>query len=210
MLNRPLDTFRRAFLPLFGAVVLFASGLAQAEKPASPDRDLEAAAAFVSVLANQALDILRQTTESETEKRQAIFQEVLTEGFDLRAIGRLILGKHWRSATKDQRTEYLRLFPDYIIRTYSSMLGGYSDESIQIGRARPKGKADIEVYSRILRGEGPPVPVEWRVRMINKKYRVIDVKVEGVSMVITKRSEFDSVVKNKGFDGLLEALQPQT
>lgn len=210
MLKRSSKIRRRAFLVLFGALALSVTSFAQTSKAEPVIRNPEAAAEFVSGIANQALDILRETTEEETEKRKEVFQDVLSEGFDLRAIGRLVLGKHWRSASKEQRSEYLRLFPQYIIRTYSSMLGGYQDESIQIGRARPKGKADIEVDSRIVRVEGPPIPVEWRVRVIDHNYRVIDVKVEGVSMVITKRSEFDSVIKNKGFDGLLEALQPHT
>lgn len=208
MIKKHVTTLRRSVLSLFGALLFSATVCAQPVEAATPNP--EAAIGFVTTLANQAIDILRQTSENDLDKREAVFRDILIEGFDLRAIGRLILGKHWRAASEKQRDDYLNLFSEYVLRTYSSMLGGYTDESFQIGQARPVGKADIEVESRIVSSEGPPVPVEWRVRMINQKYKVIDVKVEGVSMVITKRSEFDSVIKNKGFDGLLVALQPQT
>lgn len=208
MIKKNAMTLRRSVLSLFGAFLFSAAVCAQPVDAATPNP--EAAISFVTTLANQAIDILRQTDENDLDKREAVFRNILTEGFDLRAIGRLILGKHWRTASEKQRDDYLNLFSEYVLRTYSSMLGGYTGESFQIGQARPVGKADIEVDSRIVSPESPPVPVEWRVRMINQKYKVIDVKVEGVSMVITKRSEFASVIKNKGFDGLLNALQPRT
>ena len=199
---------RRSAISLIGALIVFA-GLSI--RPAvAATADAAAATDFVSKLANQAIEILSRTKDADVEQRKDVFRSILDQGFDLNAIGRLILGRHWRTASKEQRANYLKLFSEYILRTYSSMLGGYSDETFQIGSARPVGKADLLVDSKIVGSEGPPVVVDWRVRMINDNYKVIDVSVEGVSMVLTKRSEFSSVIKNKGFDGLLDALRPKS
>jgi phospholipid transport system substrate-binding protein len=199
---------RRFALAAFAVLFMAVSAPAQAADKVRPDAD--GAATFVSGLANQAIGILKESDAKDEAEKKKVFRELLSQGFDLRVIGRLILGRHWREASKEQRVDYLDLFGDYIIRTYASMLAGYNDETFEVGRARPTGKADMEVDSKIIRPEGPPIPVLWRVRMINDEFRVIDVKVEGVSMVIAKREEFDSVVKNKGMDGLLAALQPRT
>jgi phospholipid transport system substrate-binding protein len=199
---------RRLAVPVFAAFAL--AMLAPTQAASKPAPDASAAAAFVSTLAHKAIDVLKGTTESDVEARKGVFRDILTEGFDLKAIGRLILGRHWKTASIDQRKEYLHLFSEYVLKTYSSMLGGYTDETFEIGQARPKGKADMIVDSKIVRSNGPPVLVDWRVRLIGGKYKVIDISVEGVSMVLTKRSEFSSVIKNKGFDALLAALQPHT
>ncbi len=208
MKRRPIAIFRRSVLTLVG-VMAVATALC-ARPAAATAANPEVAVTFVTELATEAINILRQTEANDIEERKDVLRDILHQGFDFNAIGRLILGRHWRAASKEQRADYLRLFSEYVLRTYSSMLGGYTDERFEIGRAKPVGKADMMVDSRIVGSEGPPVVVNWRVRVINEQYKVIDVSVEGVSMVLTKRSEFSSVIKNKGFDGLLNALQPQT
>lgn len=208
MTKKTVLIFRRSVLSLIGALIV--TTVLCARPAAAAAVDAEAATSFVTELATNAIDILRQTEAEDIEERKEVFRDILRQGFDLNAIGRLILGRHWRSATKEQRSDYLRLFSEYVLRTYSSMLGGYTDEKFEIGHAKPVGKADMMVSTQIVGSDGPPVLVNWRVRMINEQYKVIDVSVEGVSMVLTKRSEFSSVIKNKGFDGLLNALQPRT
>ncbi|HIF09086.1 MAG TPA: ABC transporter substrate-binding protein [Sneathiellales bacterium] len=199
---------RRSTLTIFFALALLTALPVHAASSQAPDA--KDAVNFVSTLAHKALGVLKETSENDLSARKTVFRDILTEGFDLKAIGRLVLGRHWRAAGAEQRTEYLHLFSEYVLKTYSSMLGGYTDEKFEIGKARPTGKADMLVESRIVRSNGPPVVVNWRVRIIGDKYRVIDISVEGVSMVLTKRSEFSSVIKNKGFDALLTALQPRT
>jgi phospholipid transport system substrate-binding protein len=208
MKRRPIAIFRRSVLTLVGVMAVATALCARpaAARAANP----EVAVTFVTELTTEAINILRQAEANDIEEQKDMFRDILHQGFDFNAIGRLILGRHWRTASKEQRADYLRLFPEYVLRTYSSMLGGYTDERFEIGRAKPVGKADMMVDSRIVGLEGPPVVVNWRVRVINEQYKVIDVSVEGVSMILTKRSEFSSVIKNKGFDGLLNALQPPT
>ena len=66
------------------------------------------------------------------------------------------------------------------------------------------------MQTRIDRPAGPPIMADWRVRIIDKQYRIIDVSVEGVSMAVTQRSEFNAVIQNSGIEGLMEALRART
>ena len=134
----------------------------------------------------------------------------MRQGFDLAFIGRFVLGRHWRKVTADQRVQYQELFSSYILQTYSSHLGGYSGETLSITGAKPAGSKDAIVQTRIVRPSGPPIDANWRVRAQGNQYLIIDISVEGVSMAVTQRSEFASVIKNHGFEGLLAALRART
>ncbi len=75
---------------------------------------------------------------------------------------------------------------------------------------RPTGAKDVVVSTRIDRPSGPPIAAEWRVRATDNRLRIIDVSVEGVSMVVTQRSEFASVIQRNGVEGLIEVLRAHT
>ena len=137
-------------------------------------------------------------------------RQLMRQGFDLQFIGRFVLGRHWRAVSPDQQAQYQELFAEYILQTYSSHLGGYTGETLSITGARPAGSKDAIVQTRIVRPSGPPVDADWRVRARGDQYLIIDVSVEGVSMAVTQRSEFASVIKNNGFEGLLGALRART
>ncbi len=141
------------------------------------------------------------------ETRSERFRSLLSEAFDLPFISRFVLGRHWRQATPEQRSEYLALFSDYVLQTYSARRGGYTGETMAILSERPAGTKDMLVSTRIERPSGPPILADWRVRTSGERYRVIDIMVEGVSMVVTQRSEFAAVVQRHGLQGLIEVLR---
>ena len=97
------------------------------------------------------------------EDRVAEFRRLLVNGFDLRTIGRFILGRYWRRATPAERQEFEQLFEDYIVATYAARLGRYQGETLSVGATRDDGKGDILVSTEIVPREGPAARVEWRV-----------------------------------------------
>jgi phospholipid transport system substrate-binding protein len=174
-----------------------------AEATVTPDQ----AAAFIQDLSSKALSVLRDQSKTEAD-REAIFRGMLKDGFDMDFIGRFVLGINWRKATPQQRDEYQELFNEYVLKTYSARLGGFTNEEFKVSGTQPAGKRDIMVHSEIARkGQAQPITADWRVRLIDGQPKVIDVVVEGVSMSISQRQEFASVVQSKGIDGLLETLK---
>ncbi len=169
-------------------------------------RNLDAAKQFITQIACQSVSVLQRTDRTDEQRRQA-FEEIWYDGIAFKTIGRFVLGRHWRTATPDQQKSYQELFVASVMRTSVSVMSRFGDEQIQIIDARLAGKKDMLISTQFVRVAGPPIPVNWRVRVINERHQIIDVSVEGVSMALTKRSEYSSVVKNQGLEGLLEALR---
>ena len=176
---------------------------------AAASRQVDEAAKFIDALAQQAISVL-QNQSGSLEQREQTFRKLLSKGFDLPFIGRFVLGRNWRKASAAQRSDYLSLFSEFLLKTYSRRLGGYSGQTFVVTGARPAGKRDVMVRTLIKRPNAPKIKADWRVRVIDQKYKIIDVSVEGVSMAVTQRAEFAAVVRSHGMDGLLQALRMRT
>ena len=186
-------------LPLVIAVYAVASGLPSAQAGAEAD--------FIRKLGDDAISVLGRRDKTLAE-REALFRKILKQGFDMPLIARFALGRFWRVASKEQRRDYLNLFTDYVVRSYSVKLGGYKSESLVIVSERPlKNRKDVLVNTRINRPSGAPIKTVWRVRTTNNRLRIIDVMVEGISMLVTHREEFSAVIRRHGLPGLLETLR---
>ena len=191
-------------------IALAAAGLIpRAVRAEVGQAELDGAAALISRLAQQAFGVLRRQ-DTSLEEREAVFRALLREGFDMDFIGRFVLGKYWREMSPEQRTEYLEVFSEYVLQTYSRRFGGYAGQTFAISGARAAGQQDAMVQTRIDQPSGPPIFADWRVRVVPGGYRIVDVMVEGVSMAVTQRSEFGAVVQRDGVAGLIEALRART
>ncbi len=165
----------------------------------------EAAEKFMKGLTDEAVSMAsRQMTVAE---KQARFRELLHTRFDLQEIGRFILGRYWRIATPEQREQFLSLFEDLTVITWSRRFDEYGGETIDVTSFGNEGEA-LLIETRVNRPKGPAVPVTWRVRESEAGFRVVDIIVEGVSMAITHRSEYTSAIQSTGgVDGLLGAMR---
>ncbi len=191
-------------------MVLVVAAVAALPASAAPDRTSpQAAASFVDALAKETLAVLR-SKDGTLDERESKVRELLRDNFDLRLIGRFVMGKGWKKATREQRAEYQRVFAEYLLRTYSQRLGGYAREEFKIVKSEPLGKRDALVTTEISRPSGPPLLAGWRVRGgADGHHRILDVVVQGISMVATQRSEFAALIRRAGVEGLIEALRMQ-
>lgn len=197
---------RRDFLTFFLAVPFFGAAAASRAKASGYDKGAEK---FISSMAAKALAALTDLKVSRRERAQR-FRSLLNDYFAVKAIGRWVLGRHWRRATKAERKEYLCLFENLLVATYLDRFTRYSGETLAVSNSVVYGKKDIMVFSQILSPGGePPLKVEWRVRAKGDSYKIVDVIVAGISMGQTQRSEFASVIRQKGgaVKGLLEELR---
>ena len=168
------------------------------------------AARFIDRLGARTVETL-SASDLTLAERESRFRGLLSEGLDLDFIGRFALGKYWRLATPGQRADYLALFGEFVLRTYTARLGGgYAGETMTVIGARQANDKDVVVSMAIARPGGPQVVADWRVRATDGCHRIIDVMVEGISMAITHRSEFASVIGREGIDGLLAVLRAHT
>jgi phospholipid transport system substrate-binding protein len=167
------------------------------------------ASELIHRLGEQAAAAARDS-DTDPEVRLARFRSLLSEAFDLPFISRFVLGRHWRQATPEQRSDYLALFNEYVLQTYSARLGGYTGETLTILSERSAGSQDMLVSTRVERPSGPPVEADWLVRTTGERDRIIDVRVEGVSMLFSQRADFASVIQRQGLQGLIEVMRERT
>ena len=167
---------------------------------------LDDAIAFVQNLGDNVIEVLK-APDTTPEQRRVKFEELLDRSFAVDTIGRFALGRYWRAATPEQRMEYLRLFRLFVLSTYASRLDGYSGQSFSVVEAHPIDDKDTLVNTEVSQANAQPLRVDYRVRARHGDYKIVDVMVEGISLITTQRSEFASIINRKGFDGLLELMR---
>jgi phospholipid transport system substrate-binding protein len=170
---------------------------------ASPVRAADDAAGFIADLGKRAIAVLTSTSSEADREKQ--FRALFDEGFDVPGIARFVLGSYWRTSTDAQRDEFTKLFETYIIHSYTVRFAEYSGQQLKVNGSRPEGETGTLVTSVIEGASGaPPVKVDWRVAKVGGPFKITDVVVEGVSMAVTQRQEFASVIQRGG--GQVEAL----
>jgi phospholipid transport system substrate-binding protein len=167
----------------------------------------EEAQRFIQKLGDEAVKTLSDKSIPLSQREEKI-RELLRKNFDLETIGRFVLSRYWRTATADQKSEYMSLFSEYVLKTYARRLGAYSNEKFKVTSSKPLGSRDAIVLTQITQqAAGQPITAGWRVRDTDNIYKIIDVMVEGVSMAAAQRSEFDSIIQKQGLTGLIEILR---
>lgn len=197
---------RRQSFALFALLVFSFSSVGVSARAADSE-----ASEFIRDLGVRAVDVLHDKEGSTFAERESAFRDILVEAFHIRTISRFVLGRYWKSATDAQRQAYNDIFVDFIVRVYASRFDSYNGETFEIMETMESDKqGDVIVRTRILRPSGePPIGVDYRVRVIEGGYRVVDINVEGISMLHTHRIEFASVINRKGMDGFLDELRAQ-
>jgi phospholipid transport system substrate-binding protein len=173
-----------------GAVMLAALSV-------TPARAADDPAAFIQNLGDQAIQIL-QNKQLGQKEREAQFNKLFTEGFDVAEIGRFVLGRYWTVATPDQQQQYIKLFGTYVVAVYANRFSQYSGEKFTVAGSQPTPDG-ASVASQIIRPNGgPPINIVWKIAKENGGFKIRDVVAENLSMTITQRAEFASVVERGG------------
>jgi phospholipid transport system substrate-binding protein len=169
----------------------------------------EKAENVVSNLSGEALSFLSSRNDKEWDAAavEQKFASLLEEYFNVDYIGKASLGQYWRKANPSERKRYLETFRENIIKVYSLRFKDYKEQTIKVVKSSVRGRGDVIVFSKILSGDGeqPPLDLDWRVRLQKDgSYRIIDLTVAGVSMLITQKNEYKAIIEKNG--GKISAL----
>ena len=166
------------------------------------------AKSFVAHIGEKAVRELTPTDISDAERVKRM-RALLVEVFDVNAISKFVLGIYWRRTTEDQRAEFLKLYETVVSHSYAGLFKKYTGETFEVIRQVSVAGGGSIVYGRIKRMNGPPVAVELQVVKHSGTYKAVDIKFEGVSMPLTHRKEYYSILRrNRGsVAGLLNVLR---
>ncbi len=191
----------RVIPKLLLVLTVFASGLTLAADIVPPD-------VLVRDTSKEVLEIIKKDKNIQTGDRKKLLELVETKilpHFDFTRITRLAVGKNWRTATPEQKQTLVKEFRTLLVRTYSTALTNYKDQTYEVKAADVKGD-DATVKVEINQPGGQPIMIDYSLEKTPQGWKVYDVVVAGISLVTSYRSTFDNEINRSGMDGLIKTL----
>ena len=185
---------------LAAVAVSSGAGPARAEDPAASARRV------VEETVTALLEILSQKGWS-VEKRVAEIEALAYQRFDFETISRLVLARAYRKFSEEQRGEFVEQFKLHLSRSYGNRVDRYDQQTVRFLGERVEKRGDVTVRTRIIGGQADGIDMNYRLRERDGNWLVIDVVIEGVSLVSNYRSQFKELMSRRGPAGLIEQLR---
>jgi phospholipid transport system substrate-binding protein len=198
---------RTSSRPALAALACAAAAAFLAVVPAGPARAAAEPAAVVEQTTGAVIAILTDQKLSTEEKRKRV-EDVVLQRVDFETLSKLVLARNWSRFSEPQRSEFMALFKNHLSMTYGRNVESYKNEKVNITGSRNETGGDATVKTKILRGGGSnDILVDYRLRQRDGEWKIIDVIIEGVSLVSNFRSQFQDVIASGGPEQLLSLLR---
>lgn len=162
---------------------------------------------FIEAFSERAIDVLNNK-ELTDQQQYGEYREILNQAFAIDYIARISLSRHRKKASKEELEVYYKLFPEFILKVNSTRLKKLDTTKMIVDKVTPHAKSDIFIRTKAYNADNKPLDVDWRVRSDkNGNVKIIDVKIEGISLVATQRDDFTSRISSSGIDGLNKYMQ---
>lgn len=185
---------------------LTAIGLCLALASLSPPAHAMDGTAVVRNLYDTLLSAMRSGPTLGASGRYQQIEPVVRRVFDVPLMTRLAVGSEWTSLTATQRQEVTQAFERYIAAIYAERFDSYSGEKLQVTGVQPSAGGAI-ITSQIIKSDGNPVNINYLMRENGGQWQIADVYLDGtISELATRRSEFASILRSRGIDGLIQTL----
>jgi phospholipid transport system substrate-binding protein len=149
----------------------------------------------------------KQLAAGDKQKALKLAEEKIIPHVDFEEATRLAVGRSWRQASPEQRKQLVTEFRRMLVRTYSNAISAYQGQTMKVMPLHMKeGDTDVTVRNQYIRPGAKPVQLDYQMHKVGSEWKIYDIVVEGVSLVLTYRSEFDAVVKQDGIDGLVKRI----
>ncbi len=153
----------------------------------------------------------REQLEADRPELYRIVDEVLLPRFDRNYAGRLVLAKHWRTASAEQRAQFVQAFYEFLVRTYAKGLLAFADHPIRVLPFRPgtkEGRATVR--TEVTLSDGRVTPVSYSLRFTDGSWLIWDVTIEGISYIKNYRTDFNVDIRRNGIDAAIARLEQRT
>jgi phospholipid transport system substrate-binding protein len=153
------------------------------------------------------LESMKRADEIGFRGRYKLLSPVIRDVFALPFMGRVSMGSYWKGLSPEQRKLYLDTYTDWTITSYASNFDGYSGEKFEIRNGQESRGENVIVVSNLVRPHEDNVDFYYTLRRFQDRWRIVDIRIEGVSQLALTRGQFVSVMKSKGFDGFISSLK---
>ena len=149
----------------------------------------------------------KQLAAGDKQKALKLAEEKILPHVDFDEATRLAVGRSWRQASPEQKKKLVDAFRTMLVRTYSNAITAYQGQTMKVMPLHMKADdTDVTVHNQYIRPGGKPVQLDYQMHKTQSGWKIYDIVVEGVSLVLTYRSEFDALVKQQGIDGLIKRM----
>jgi phospholipid transport system substrate-binding protein len=169
-------------------------------------RAVEAPEQVVQNTADAVVAVLADKSLSSTEKRRKV-EDIVYAHFDFQTLSRLVLARNWKQLSAAQQSEFVDEFKKHLSITYGKNVETYNNERAVVTGERQEVDGDWTVKTKIVRPNAADILVDYRLRKEDDTWRVIDVIIEGVSLVANFRSQFQEIMTHDGPAKLIELLR---
>ena len=173
----------------------------------SANSNAEESKNFVEKLGKEVIETVSDEKLSDSQRRSN-FRYLYLNAFDNFYISRFVLGRYWKRIDKSVKEEFVKTFNDYIVSTYAPKFKGWQGEFKAVDALIEKNFYNVKMD--VINKDGPALKLIWKIYLDkNKNFKILDVNIDGVSMLVTQRAEFMSVIKNNpdGVVGLIKAMK---
>ena len=170
----------------------------------------EAPDAMVKRVTDEVLTIIRSDKDlqsGDARKIATLAEQKVLPHFDFTRMTRLAVGRNWQQASDSQKDALTKEFRTLLVRTYSSSLTAYRNQTIEVKPAKMGAQdKDVTVRTQVIQQGGPPIPIDYAMEKAADGWKVYDVTIDGASLVTTYRSSFNDQISKGGIDGLIKTL----
>ncbi|TAE82071.1 MAG: ABC transporter substrate-binding protein [Alphaproteobacteria bacterium] len=190
---------------LSGAMMVHYPAQATPANASAPAEQQTAEQAFVHHVSKEVLNVLHKKLSAEETQKQ--LEVVFNDNVDIDWVGRFVLARHWNNTSPAQRQKFLQSYRAFMTGNYTKRLRDYAGEhyTVSTPRAIGNGRSVLTMKVQSPNG-GEPLIIDYKIRQSSDGFKIYDLVVEGISLISTQRSEFDSVINRKGIDFLIDAL----
>jgi phospholipid transport system substrate-binding protein len=203
-----MKTILSPLLTLLFALLVPLSLPAQAQSTDQSPEDL------VRKVTQDVLDAIKQDKalqSGDKQKALALAEQKVLPHLDFAEMTRLASGRSWNTATPEQRERLVSAFRAMLVRTYANAIDVYRGQTMMVDTARvPANATEATVRNRYVSPGRRPTPVDYAMRKTNGEWKIYDIVVDGISLVLTYRSQFEESARNSGIEGLIKQLQEKT
>lgn len=157
---------------------------------------------------NKVIDVLKDQSlkgDSKKQERARKLSTIVGKTFNFKEMAKKSLDKHWNERTPEEQREFEDLFRKLLERTYSERIENYSDEEVSFLDEIIKGRYAL-VKTRIVNSQNKAIPVNYKMKQFDTHWEVIDVSIEGVSLVKNYRTQFNEILTNHSYSELITRL----
>lgn len=175
--------------------------------PATGGAEQKEANETVQKMNSALMESMKRADEIGFRGRYKLLAPVINDVFALPFMGRVSMGSYWKSLSPEQRKLYLDIYTDWTISSYASNFDGYSGEKFEIRNGQESRGKSVSVVSNLVRPHEDSVDFYYTLRRFQNRWLIVDIRIEGVSQLALTRGQFVSIMKRKGFDGLISSIK---